>query len=269
MVLGSGVSAASENVNGKRPPGWHDFLESGIGRIKNEGDRGAASEQLQKGAFLDAAQIIVDSLGSADFGLFLRQELENPCFKPAELHKLIVRIDPKIVITTNYDRIYESWATQGSAAAGYNVCRYYEEHIVNDLRSNRRLIIKAHGCVSDPQKIVLTRSQYFMARRDYPQFFSTLDAIFLTNTLLFIGSGFNGDPDIELLLQNVNISAPSKHTHFAIVEAGRHSSVIRAMEETYNIKFLEYPAGQHSHVVEALRELADDVDSFRAVSSLS
>lgn len=108
-----------------------------------------------------------------------------------------------------------------------------------------------------------------MARRDYPQFFSTLDAIFLTNTLLFIGSGFNGDPDIELLLQNVNISAPSKHTHFAIVEAGRHSSVIRAMEETYNIKFLEYPAGQHSHVVEALRELADDVDSFRAVSSLS
>ncbi|WP_081665251.1 SIR2 family protein [Mycobacterium sp. UM_CSW] len=266
LVLGSGASASSVNVNGVRPPGWVDFLQRGIDRIDNGDDRSAAEEQLQQRAFLDAAQILVDALGSADFGLFLRQELEDPGFQPSELHQLVLRIDPKIVITTNYDRIYESLATQGAAAAGYNVCRYYEGHLVNDLRSTRRLIVKAHGCVSDPQKVVLTRRQYFTARRDYPQFFAALDAIFLTSTLLFIGSGFNGDPDIELLLQNVNISAPSQHTHFAIVEAGRHLSVRRAIEETHNIKFLEYPAGQHGEVVAALRDLADSVDSYRAVS---
>ncbi|WP_197502731.1 MULTISPECIES: SIR2 family protein [unclassified Mycobacterium] len=228
-------------------------------------DQRAAIEQLDLRAYLDAAQIMVDGLDSADFGLFVRGALEDPGFQPSELHQLVLRIDPKILITTNYDRIYESLATQGAAAAGYNVCRYYEPHLVNDLRSTRRLIVKAHGCVSDPQKIVLTRQQYFAARRDFPQFFAALDAIFLTNTLLFIGSGFNGDPDIDLLLQNVNISAPSQHSHFAIVEAGRHPSVRRAIEETHNIKFLEYPAGQHDDVLDALRKLADDVESYRAV----
>jgi len=267
FVLGAGASASSVNASGLRPASWESFLEKGLAKIDSEDDRRAAKEQLAKGAFLDAAQILVDSLDSAEFGLFLRRELEDPGYQPSELHKLVLRIDPKIVITTNYDRIYESLVTGGPAAPGYNVCKYYEDHLVNDLRSNRRLIIKAHGCVSNAQKIVLTRMQYFAARRDYPQFFAALDAIFLTNTLLFIGSGFNGDPDIELLLQNVNISAPSQHAHFAIVEAGRHASVRRAIEETHNIKFLEYPNGQHSEVIDALGLLADDVDSYRAVSS--
>ncbi|AXN52193.1 hypothetical protein MMRN_51880 [Mycobacterium marinum] len=267
VVLGAGASASSANASGSRPDNWESFLKKGLQRVDSEDDRKAAEEQLAKGAFLDAAQILVDSLDSADFGMFLRRELEDPGYQPSELHKLVLRIDPKIVITTNYDRIYESLVSVGPAAAGYNVCRYYEDHLVNDLRSNRRLIIKAHGCVSNPQKIVLTRMQYFAARRDYPQFFAALDAIFLTNTLLFVGSGFNGDPDIELLLQNVNISAPSQHTHFAIVEAGRHTSVRRAIEETHNIRFLEYPTGQHQEVIDALQRLADDVDSYRAVSA--
>lgn len=265
LILGAGASASSVNVDGQRPPDWSTFLERGFALISQDDDRAAAQDLLQRGSPLDAAQILADSLGAGDFSLFIRRELEDPQFLPSELHVHILRIDPKIVITTNYDRIYESLATQGAAAAGYNVCRYYEEHLVNDLRSNRRLIIKAHGCVSDPQKIVLTRQQYFAARRDYPQFFSALDAIFLTNTLLFIGSGFNGDPDIELLLQNVNISAPSRHTHYALVEAGRHASVRRALTETHNVTFLEYEQGQHQQVVDALKLLADDVDAYRAV----
>ncbi|EPQ71780.1 hypothetical protein MMEU_3162 [Mycobacterium marinum str. Europe] len=41
----------------------------------------------------------------------------------------------------------------------------------------------------------------------------------------------------------------------------------RAIEETHNIRFLEYPTGQHQEVIDALQRLADDVDSYRAVSA--
>jgi len=267
IVLGAGASASARNGDGKAPPDWDTFLRSGIRRIANAADQAEAITQLDSGYVLDAAQILADSLGPADFSRFIRAELEDPGFAASQLHEHILRIDPKILITTNYDRVYETLATQGKAAAGFNVCRYYDDHLVNDLRSDRRLIVKAHGCVSNPQKIVLTRKQYFTARRDYPQFFSAVDAIFLTSTLLFIGTGFNGDPDIELLLQNVNISAPSAHTHFAVVEAGRHPSVLRALEQTYNIKFLEYPRGVHQEVTQALARLADDVEAARALWS--
>jgi hypothetical protein len=265
VVLGAGASASSVSSSGASPPDWDTFLKTGVARMASVDDRDAALELLAKGAALDAAQIIADSLGPADFGMFIRQELDDPGFQPSELHELVLTIDPKVVITTNYDRIFESLATSGAAATYYNVCRYYDTHLVNDLRSDRRLIVKAHGCVSNPQKVVLTRHQYFTARRDYPQFFAALDALFLTSTLLFIGTGFSGDPDIELLLQNAYISAPSEHTHFAVVEGGRHASVRRAIEQTHNIHFLEYDKGKHGQVVEGLRQLAEDVAAYRAV----
>ncbi|MCW2785662.1 MAG: hypothetical protein JWP74_2179 [Marmoricola sp.] len=230
-----------------------------------EGDRDAALDLLKKGSALDAAQVMADGLGGADFAKFIRDTFETPAFVPSRLHELILEIDPKVVITTNYDTILDGLAQTGKAVAGYNTCRYHDSHLVNDLRSNRRIIIKAHGCVSDPQKVVLTRRQYFAAQRDYPPFFAALDAIFLTSTLLFVGTGFNGDPDIELLLQNGHISAPSDHPHYALVEEGRHPSVRMAIEETYNVKFLEYPKGAHDEVVKALEVLAEDVAAYRSV----
>lgn len=266
FVLGAGSSASSMNTAGERPPDWHRFIESGISRMSNQGDRDAATDLLDNGSPLDAAQIVADSLSAADFALFIRDQFERPHFEPSELHRLVLEIDPKVMITTNYDTILESLARNGAAVAGYNVCRYHDPHLVNDLRSDRRVIVKAHGCVSDPQKVVLTRRHYFAARRDYPHFYAALDALFLNSTLLFIGTGFRGDPDIELLLQNTFIAAPSAHTHFALVEGGRHPSVTKAIEETYNIRFLQYEPGEHSQVITALRLLSEDVAAHRAVT---
>lgn len=265
IVLGAGASASSVNKDGASPPDWLGFINAGINRMGRTDDQNAARSLLDHGAALDAAQVVADSLGAADFSLFIRDEFEKPGFEPSELHQLILAIDPKVVITTNYDTFLESLARSGAGVAGYNVCRYHDSHLVNDLRSNRRVIVKAHGCVSDPQRVVLTRKQYFTARRDYPHFFAALDALFLNSTLLFIGTGFTGDPDLELLLQNTYISAPSEHPHYALVQGGRHPSVTRAIEQTYNVKFLEYEAGHHEQVVEALRGLSDDVSAYRAV----
>lgn len=266
IVIGAGASATATAPDGSRPPGWKAFLQDGIGRLSSDEDKAEALRLLEQNAVLDAAQIMADGLGPGDFAMFIREALERPGFRASELHEQIVSIDPKIVVSMNYDTIYESLATQGAAAAGYNVCRYYEDHLINDLRSDRRLILKAHGCVSNPQKVVLTRKQYFEARRTHPQYFSALDAIVLTSTLLFIGIGFNGDPDIELLLQNANIAAPSEHPHYALVEAGRHPSVLRALALTHNISFIEYENGHHEQAIEALTQLADDVAAYRSVN---
>jgi hypothetical protein len=264
-VLGAGASAASINDRGESPPDWTTFLNAGIEGIASDEDRDGAKELLQQGAPLDAAQVLADSLGAADFARFIRDTFESPGFRANRLHELLLEIDPKIIVTTNYDSILESLAREGAAASAYNVCRYHDDHLVNDLRSDRRVIVKAHGCVSNPQKVVLTRRQYFQARRDHPHFFAALDAIFLTSTLLFVGTGFSGDPDIELLLQNVQIAAPSDHPHYALIEEGRHPSVLRALSETYNVKFLGYPKGEHREVVGALERLAQDVAAYRSV----
>jgi len=123
--------------------------------------------------------------------------------------------------------------------------------------------VKAHGCVSDPSKIVLSRSSYFSARRDFPGFYELLDALFLTNTLLFVGYSLS-DPDIQLVLENANISAPSAHPHYALVEKTRHPSIKSAIKKNHNIELVEYPRGNHAAAVDAMTLLRDKVIAFRS-----
>jgi len=208
----------------------------------------------------------VDSSNTADFTAFLRDKFVAPNFNPLEIHKIVQELDSKIVITTNYDDIYDRYCLQEWAKQGYNVCRYYENHAINDIRSKTRLILKAHGCITNPAKVVLTRASYFEARRAYPSFYAILDALFLTNTLLFLGCSLS-DPDIQLVLENANISAPSNHPHYALVESGRHQSIVNAIRKTYNIELLEYSQGKHDEAEEALRNLRDEVLAYRSLPS--
>jgi hypothetical protein len=263
IVMGAGASAGSISQDGNRhPPTWRQLLLDMVDLVPAE-HRDYARELIDKEQYLDAAQVIFDNSNSADRTRFFRDTLDAPRFQASAIHKTIYNLDPKIVITTNYDQIYEDYCRQGQGAQGYNVSRYYDGHVLNDIRSDVRCIIKAHGCMSDPTRVVMTRSSYFEARRNYQSFYAVLDAVFLTNTLLFVGAGLS-DPDIQLILENANLSAPSDNNHYALVPEGRHRSIVSAIKNTSNIVLLEYEDGHHEQAEEALEHLRERVESHRA-----
>jgi hypothetical protein len=263
IVLGAGASAGCSSADNLRhPPTWQELLEALLQRVGAGGDADEARRFVAKEKYLHAAQIIRDSIPDADFDQIIRREFQEPRYQFGRIHELVNKLDPKMVLTTNYDDIYELYSSSGDAVNGYNVCNYYDGHALNDVRSTTRIILKAHGSVSDPSRIVLSLGDYFRARRNFPAFFAILDALFLTNTLLFLGCGLN-DPDIGLLLENVNISAPSNHPHYAVVENVRHPSIKTAVRETYNLDLLEYAAGRHMEVTDSLEELLESVEEYR------
>lgn len=267
--VGAGISAGCESSTtpGKRPPAWKALLEGGADLLRSDADKDLVRELIRKEQYLDAAQVIVDEADHAEFEFYIRSEFMIPKYKPSPVHEMLMELDPKIVITTNYDDIYEQYCRSGKAVEGYNVCRYYDSHAINDIRSDIRLILKAHGCITNPSKVILSRSQYFDAKRLCPGFYAVLDALFLTNTLLFLGCGLS-DPDIQLVLENANISAPSTHPHYALVPAGRHRALSGAIRRTSNIELIEYDAsaGDHLKAVEALQELQEAVAAERAAT---
>jgi hypothetical protein len=264
--MGAGVSMGSVSADGSHhPPGWHDFLESALPSVGKRADRTYAKKLITTGQFLDAAEVITECSDHADFDQYLRRTFIQPRFTASEMHKIILEMDPKIVITTNYDQIYDHYCKSGIAQSGYNVANHSDSFVVENIRSRVRLIIKAHGCVSDPRNIVLSRSSYYRARRDYPGFYDVLDALFLTNTLLFVGCSLT-DPDIQLILENVNISAPSSHPHYALVEKAEHRSIKAAIKATHNIELIEYPKGGHAMATTALASLRDKVLAGRSVA---
>ncbi len=263
VVLGAGASASSKNSAGKHPPSWAGLLESALEMVPKKHDRDAAEQLMRAGAYLDSAQVIWSAAPREAFGQFLRKTFAPGEYAPSALHELVARIDPKVVVTTNYDQIYETHVEQALGADAFVVRKFYEPDLVDDLRSDRRVIAKVHGCVSAPDDIILTRRQYFDARREHADFYAGLDALVLSNTLLFVGSGFGNDPDIDLLLQNANITAPSKKRHYALVPDGWNSAVRDALSYTYNVEFLEYADGKYEQVPEALGELAVRVEAAR------
>lgn len=264
VFLGSGASAGCLSADKqKKPPTWDDFLKKLIQLIPNNAEhKKVIDELMNKFKYLDAAEIIYDLISKADYTQFIRDELELPKYQASRIHEIVLELDPKIVVTTNYDKIYDNYCTYGSAADGYNISKYYDQHLISDLRSPIRTIIKAHGCVSDPAKIVLTKSQYFKARKDYSNFYKILDALFLTHTILFIGYSLN-DPDIQILLENVNIIAPSEHPHYFIMGDGGHEVLKKSNKISYNLDFIEYPAGDYESLNAGLEDLALKVQAIR------
>jgi hypothetical protein len=268
LFLGAGVSASCLGADGvSRPPLWPAFLNTLKAACPAGTDFSAADNLLVKEKFLDVAEVLLAKLPAADFTRIVREQFVQPRFTHSQTHVSILNLDPKIVVTTNYDDIYDTFCRTGQARDGYNVCKYYEDHLVNDLRSPVRLIIKAHGCVSDASRIVLTRSQYFRERQKHTAFYGVLDALFLTNTVLFVGYGLS-DPDIHLVLENATIAARSSHPHYALVEDTIQVDVEAAAKASYNIHFIKYPSGRHDEAERLMRELADEVFQFRIANPM-
>ena len=211
VFIGAGASASATRQDDTvtHPPNWPQFL-----RIVHDGwnrgnadDSTVARELLANKQYLDAAEILRSTgLYPADYNRLSGSIVER--YRPTEVHKLLEVLDQKIVVTTNFDTLYEDHCRQGDARSAYSVIQYYDDGLVARMRSPKHVILKVHGCVTVPEKTVLSKSDYFKARARYAGYYKTLESLFLTHTLLFIGYSVT-DPDIQLLLENTTITAPS------------------------------------------------------------
>ena len=130
------------------------------------------------------------------------------------------------------------------------------------MRSPDYLIIKAHGTIDDTDHIVFTHSQYSRIRNSYATFYRMLDSLLLTHTFIFLGCGLS-DPDIQLVLENLNFSFPGCRPHYMIIPSNNLSEdELSCIASNRNLEFLTYdnPDGMHSQLLENLRCLGKEVD---------
>jgi len=268
LFIGSGISSSATNADGIRPPSWKQLLEDANREfVTEESDREFVTTLIAKDLFLDAAEVVFDGVNTPERRRFFQARFATPRFIASEFHQTIQQINAKIVVTTNYDQLYEEQCGALIAGHGYSVRKYHDMNILNDIRSKDNLIIKAHGCVNNTDHLILTRSDYFKIRREHSQFYNVLDSLVTVNTVVFLGCSMS-DPDIQLILENTNIAANSDHPHYAVIPTGRHAALRRAMENAYNIKALEYEfdeAGGHSILLSSLKDLKARIDDLRYV----
>lgn len=260
IFVGSGISKSARIAM----PTWSELLVGLSDRLSKGVDKTLVRSLVAKNRLLDAAQIVTDGIARADLNADLRAKFQIRPVPNHDLYKNILQLDLKMIVTTNYDEFLEkNFDTYSGGNAAYNVCKHTSKDLLDQIRSPQRTIAKIHGCITEPNDLVLDRMSYFRARQDNHGFFNVMTSLFTTHTILFVGYSL-GDPDLQIILENTHASSSSQHGHYALLPKMEHRSMVKAIKQSYNITCIEYPSGQHSLVPSYIQELEVAVNAVRA-----
>lgn len=264
LFIGSGVSASCKNAVGDSPPDWNGLLTKLSGLIADEKRRSMALGMIKRREYLAAADHIQYSVAQQDdrtaYQQTIKATVEGPPtdrFQPSSLYSALLNLEPKIVFTTNYDKLFESASQNGFAV------HTFESTAVGDaLRIGEPVFVKLHGSTDSITDAVLTRTDYARAATKGRATFDALAALSLTSTILFVGYSLD-DPDIQLVLQAVGRSGMRPEAHFMLAPRPRSPSRVPVFRESFGVSVLTYPAGSYEKAEVALAELSELVAGAR------
>jgi hypothetical protein len=246
LVVGAGISAGCMNAAGDQPPGWSELLRQLI--LKFAGGAKAKTEcraMLQANEYLDLAErLLLSAQNNAkerDFYGTIAEATDGPAgghFRHSSVHDQLVNLEPKFIVTTNYDKILER-----ATLSGYGVHAYGSSTLGSEVRGGRDVIIKIHGSVDEPQNMVLSRSDYARIRRDGQHVLDVVQALFTVYPALFVGYSFS-DPDVQLLLENVvRSSTNTTSSHYLLMDDTVPAYLKRLYANSYSASVISYAQG--------------------------
>lgn len=231
LFVGAGVSRQAQGQGGKRPPLWKDLLLD-AGQKCQPGVFRDVRRYIRKGDLLTATEMLIESLGHDWHGI-LEREFVTPRYQPAAIHESIFRLGLRFVLTGNVDKIYEAYALP--ASRGTVALKTYDQRdTAAMMREREYMVLKVHGTIDNKAAMIFGRSQYAEAKAAHGGFFRMLEALFLTNTVLFLGCSLD-DPDIQMLLERSAQWAIHSRPHY-LCAPGSFSRAERAsLRKAFNI----------------------------------
>lgn len=264
VYLGSGVSHNSVNHEDKNPPTWKTFLERGCDRLKKEPTKKKlVEEKIGANDYLMACELLRKAIGKDGFNKLLKNEFQTPQYPEADIHKYIFELDSKIVVTPNFDKIYDIYA-QNVTHGAVVIKSYTDKGIIDCIRNSERFVLKIHGSIDNPDNLIFSQADYAQARNDHFNFYQILNALLLTQTFLFLGASLN-DPDIKLLLENYAFQYPMSRKHIFVIPNNQMSEDERNIySETLGLDFLLYDSkDNHKELTDSIKDLGDMVNGRR------
>jgi hypothetical protein len=262
LFLGAGVSmnSVSEIDPARHPPSWAQFLQTALAKCPNPIRH--VTTLINNGDYLTACEIIKDKLQN-DWNAVVHDQFVAPRFLPAPIHGDIFKLDSRIVLTQNVDKVYDTFALNESKNTVY-LKEYSQEDVAHVVRGDRRCILKAHGTVDTPGQMIFTRQDYAAARYKYARFYVLLDALAITHTFMFVGCGLS-DPDVQLMLERYTQVFPGTRPHYMVAPRGSlHRDVQESVQRNLNLKLLLYkPDNNHQELRDSLAALVGLVDEER------
>lgn len=184
IFVGAGVSALSN------APKWSDMIDQICDILGQDRKTRYSSDD-----YLQIPQIYFNEIGrnKRKYYSFLNKVLDTSNLAINEIHKMLIKLKPASIITTNFDELLEDAA----AAKCYSMKVIASDDEVSEINGSR-FILKVHGDLKH-QNIVFKEEDYLSYSDNFRLIETLLKSIFSTNTVLFIGYGLN-DYNIKLIM---------------------------------------------------------------------
>ena len=263
VFLGAGVSASAETRSGARIRQWGDFLKHAAGKISDEKGCALALKLIEEKDYLLACEVIRRRLDS-EWVTVVQEEFAQVA-NPSALHKAIIALDQRILLTTNFDKLIETaWGEVNSASTHYPVViTKLDASAFRVFRDSRDYIVKLHGTVDDPNSFIFTKSEYIERAIGSWVYADFVSALLATHTLLFIGFSM-ADPAITSLVERHASKLPDSRPHYIIQPGPVEDDVVQINKELRRLFVIDYdPKDNHAQLAELVEELAAKVAQRR------
>ena len=261
IVIGSGVSRNATNAAGVRPETWEGFLSR---ESQELGCAVLVKGLLGRRDYLTACQIVSREMGDQIFRKAIKAEYIDKQYSHAKIHELIYALDSSIVLSPNFDVIYETYAS--AVSKGSLLVRMHHDADIAGYISGgpNRVFVKTHGSASGPGSLIFTYREYAEARTKFRVFYELLKSLVMTHHFLFLGCGID-DPDIRGLFEDVHFAHGQLPSHFMTLPAGQNADqVLKIISENMGLNFIQYDSKDgHLELTESLNELVTSVDALR------
>ncbi len=263
LFLGAGVSRNAESAAGVHPMEWSAYLTHLASLVQDSTQKSEILACLSEADLLTACELARKHLSPSVFKSELLKEYSGNAYRPAKIHDDLSLIDSRLVMTTNFDKLYENRANQLQDNTVI-VKNYYDDDVADVFRRQDRVVLKLHGTIDSADRTIFTRSQYAIARRDYAHFYQLLRGIFVTHTFVFLGASMR-DPDMQILLEDHAYRFEGSRPHYLVMPRNSaRAGTLAVLEATMNMKALQYdPANNHKELADSVGMLVPKVEAAR------
>ena len=275
--VGAGISAAAGY------PGWGKTLGELAEKLPDIDDV-ELKAQLDKGEFLSVAQKLSDTsqvqLNNHVATTFrVKPEIEENLSRIPRVIQLLPRLCFGAMVTTNFDTLIEDWFKSKDAPEfdGFLLGLQQNSNFVQKLLKGDRCLLKLHGDASQSETYVFTEDQYKQGygegeidfRLQLPK---ALRQVYISHSLLFLGSSLGHDKTMELFKQIKDEGQFVIPEHFALLAlptTDEGEIDVKAKQETEDrlldigIRPIWYPGADRHAMLVKLLDLAVNVAEKR------
>lgn len=256
LMVGAGLSNSAVRARGRSLPDWGALTERMLHDLKGRVSKSTITRLRAlpwKSYCLEVAEEFKKSTRSDAYALFLREQLDPPDFVRSSIHEILLAIEFKGIITTNFDRVIE-----------FHTDRFrpliYPHFLEEPTAFQRgRYLAKIHGCISSPnpaKNLVLTKSDYLRLSKN-KKYQELMKSIFLANAILIVGFSLT-DPDFLRVTESLrNVFHDGLPTIYALIRMASQEQCRRWRE--IGVEIIRYE--EHRELRGFFSELLDVSES--------